>query len=1031
MIIFHTAYFNHTLYLWGEKSFEAKALASSLKYRSVKTTPPHPFALEKKEILKALLQGGIQIASAGKSFARMKVHLPSQHGQPFPSDSLIGEPSALDSNSPLKPWLVWAHVLKDDAIKQLFLQGSGKTLLAPGLGLGRDLLFFAKVFRFATGLVASQQFLPTLEKQGEKYSARWEPVYFWNESRQIEKMAREMPAATQCMTSNEMAAPPRFIPQQTIKLFIDQMTGQLVRSSMAESPSRSIQRKGSLHDQWMSGLVKKESFLSGNKKEIEKLQNQIDHWSQPILIVANSPLRLVFRLEEPAAQAESIIQSFLPPGRERWTVRFMLESFDNPAVLSSVAEAWQGSLSLKLPDSFHIKEFLYSGLGQAARLCPPLEQSLKIPNPSTFSLDSGSTYKFITEDARSLEGAGLGVLFPDWWGRKKSRLRLKVNALIRSSPYRPKGYSALNEKITFHWEVVLGKQPLVLHELENLEKLNSPLVKVRGQWVEVTSDEIGKGKSFWRKGVGEATLGEIVRLALGGGEIEGLEFGEVKASGWVGELLRQLEGLSAFQEQPLPEGFTGQLRNYQTRGYSWLSFLRQFGFGACLADDMGLGKTVQTLALLQQNRNMDPERPVLLICPTSVVNNWQREANRFAPHLPVYIHHGLERKKAQTLIEEIKKQGLVITSYALLQMDLTHLQKVNWSGLILDEAQNIKNALTGQAEAARSLSADFRIALTGTPVENHVGDLWSIMEFLNPNFLGTASIFKQNFFIPIHAGKNQEASTRLKRLTSPFILRRLKTDKSILADLPEKQEIKVYCPLTKEQAQLYAAVGKAAERKLAKTAGIQRKGIILATFSKLKQICNHPLQYLKDRSKITGRSGKLNRLTEMLEEILEAKERVLIFSQFTGMGEILKTYIQENFGQAVFFLHGGTPKSQRDQLVDRFQKGEVQVFILSLKAGGTGLTLTAANHVIHYDRWWNPAVENQATDRAFRIGQTRDVQVHKFICAGTLEEKIDAMIESKKGLAEQVIGTGEGWLTELSNAELKNIFTLRTEVVTE
>jgi SNF2 family DNA or RNA helicase len=448
---------------------------------------------------------------------------------------------------------------------------------------------------------------------------------------------------------------------------------------------------------------------------------------------------------------------------------------------------------------------------------------------------------------------------------------------------------------------------------------------------------------------------------------------------------------------------------------------------------MGLGKTIQTLALIQRDWETGDRHPVLLICPTSVVSNWQKEAARFTPALPVMVHHGVGRNKGEEFKKIAAKQAMVISSYALLHRDLETFKEVDWAGVILDEAQNIKNPETKQAKAARTLKADYRIVLTGTPVENHVGDLWSLMEFLNAGFLGTASEFKNGFFIPIQAGRDPKAAERLKRLTGPFILRRVKTDKAIISDLPEKMEMKVFCNLTKEQASLYEAVVKETMEKLDETEGIQRKGVVLATLSKLKQVCNHPAQFLGDNSPIPGRSGKLARMTEMVEEMVEVGDRALIFSQFAEMGSILQRHLQEKFGQEVLFLHGRVPKKQRDEMVERFQSGDngPSLFVLSLKAGGTGLNLMRANRVIHYDRWWNPAVENQATDRAFRIGQTKNVQVHKFICAGTLEDKIDEMIERKKEIADKVLGTGEGWLTELSTAELKNLFALRKEAIGE
>jgi SNF2 family DNA or RNA helicase len=416
-----------------------------------------------------------------------------------------------------------------------------------------------------------------------------------------------------------------------------------------------------------------------------------------------------------------------------------------------------------------------------------------------------------------------------------------------------------------------------------------------------------------------------------------------------------------------------------------------------------------------------------------VVGNWQKEATRFTPELPVMVHHGTSRSKGAHFKQQAQQQAVVISSYALLHRDFDLLKQVSWAGVILDEAQNIKNPETRQAKAARALPAEYRLALTGTPVENNVGDLWSIMEFLNPGFLGTQTEFKRRFFVPIQASRDPDAVARLKRLTGPFILRRLKTDKTIIADLPDKLEMQVFCTLTREQASLYRAVVREAEGALHDAEGIQRRGLILATLSKLKQVCNHPAQFLGDNSAIPNRSGKLARLTEMLEEVLTIGDRALIFTQFAEMGTLLQRYLQETFGREILFLHGGVRKPQRDRMIARFQaEGDSpSVFILSLKAGGTGLNLTRANHVFHFDRWWNPAVENQATDRAFRIGQTRHVQVHKFLCVGTLEERIAEMLERKQELAEGVVGSGEAWLTELSTTELKKLLALSHNAVGE
>ncbi len=371
----------------------------------------------------------------------------------------------------------------------------------------------------------------------------------------------------------------------------------------------------------------------------------------------------------------------------------------------------------------------------------------------------------------------------------------------------------------------------------------------------------------------------------------------------------------------------------------------------------------------------------------------------------------------------------MVTSYGLLRRDAQRLGSVRWKGVVLDEAQNIKNAETKAARAATDLKSDYRIALTGTPVENNVGDLWSLMRFLNPELLGTQAEFQRRFFVPIQAKRDLQAAERLKHLTRPFVLRRLKTDPTVAPDLPDKIELDEFCPLTEEQATLYAAVVAETEEALDSVDGISRKGLILATLAKLKQVCNHPAQFLKDGSAIAGRSGKLTRLTEVLDEILDVGDRVLVFTQFAEMGHMRQADLQETFGREGLFLYGATSRARRDEMIERFQTEEhgPQVFVLSLKAGGTGLNLMRANHVVHFDRWWNPAVENQATDRAFRIGQNRNVQVRKFVCVGTVEERIRDMIEAKKEITEATVGTGEGWLTELTNDELRSVFSLRKD----
>ncbi|HYK29626.1 MAG TPA: DEAD/DEAH box helicase, partial [Streptosporangiaceae bacterium] len=532
---------------------------------------------------------------------------------------------------------------------------------------------------------------------------------------------------------------------------------------------------------------------------------------------------------------------------------------------------------------------------------------------------------------------------------------------------------------------------------------------------------------------GSGTMSSGDALLAGLGNTADLPLTEVDADGWLGDLL---SGNADTRLSPMttPRSFRGQLRPYQERGLAWLSFLGGLGLGAVLADDMGLGKSPQTLALLQAEHDAGTATgPTLLICPMSLVGNWQREAARFTPDLVVRVHHGADRMAGAQFAEAAASADLVITTYGVATRDREWLANVPWTRVVCDEAQNIKNSATRQAQAVRGLPAGSRIALTGTPVENRLTELWSIMEFTSPGLLGSAEKFRQRYAIPIERNSDADATAQLRRITGPFILRRLKTDKTVIADLPDKLEMKVWCNLTPEQASLYqATVDDMMARIEAAEPGIERRGLVLATMAKLKQVCNHPAHLLADGSRLDGRSGKLARLEEICAEIIDEGDKALCFTQYAEFGRMLQPYLAARLGCQVHFLHGGTSKKQRDDLVADFQdRSDPAIFLLSLKAGGTGLNLTAANHVVHVDRWWNPAVEDQATDRAFRIGQRKDVQVRKFVCVGTVEERIDSMIEEKKGLAEAIVGTGETWLTELSVDDLRQVIELSPEAVSQ
>ena len=913
----------------------------------------------------------------------------------------------------------------------------GKDILAPGVLLGHDSRFWTTAWRWAGSLVARHQYLPGVEESGGTYRAVWQPLITGSDIQLAAHLAEAMPAVCRALTS-EAVAPPALPARAVLLEFLHQAVDHLVR--LGPTAPGEPERRGrspslkknfdSVHDQWLQALGAPTGVMVGDPGELAQLQVEVEKWRRPLAVTSAAPFRLCFRLEEPeplAGESEG----------ETWFVRYLLQAADDQSLLLPVPDAWEGKGQAGAwlhRGNGSAREYLLVSLAQSARICRAIEASLQSSLPSGHTLNTPGAQDFLNAEALLLEQAGFGVMLPSWW-TGRGRVPVAVRAHVKSPKMQGGAGINLDQILSFDWQVALGEEVLSLDELRELANLKASLVKLRGQWVHVEAGEIAGALAFWqKKAAAGISARELLQMSLGGGpDSTGLAPAEVTAEGWLGDLLARLTGQASLEELPAPDNFQGSLRPYQAKGYAWLYFLRQWGLGACLADDMGLGKTIQALALIAREWQEHRPAPVLLVCPTSVVGNWEKEAARFTPQLPLMVHHGAGRSRGKSFVKKVANQALVISSYALLHRDVELFQDIPWSGLILDEAQNIKNPETKQAKAARSLQAQYRLALTGTPVENNVGDLWSIMEYLNPGFLGTQAQFKRTFFIPIQANRNPEAALGLQRLTGPFILRRLKTDPTIITDLPEKQEMKVFCPLTKEQASLYAAVVNEVARTLEGVEGIQRKGAILGALSKLKQVCNHPAQFLNDNSLIPGRSGKLARLTEMLEEMLQVGDKALIFTQFAAMGTILQRYLQETFGREVLFLHGATPKKQRDQMVERFQSGDgrLPLFILSLKAGGTGLNLTAANQVFHFDRWWNPAVENQATDRAFRIGQTKNVQVRKFLCLGTLEEKIDEMIARKLEVAEEVVGTGEGWLTELSNASLKELMSLRREALGE
>ena len=1055
------------LFVWAEDSL-APSEAPRRRGRAPKVPKPrpHPFSAAPGALVDVLTRSGPQLGDPARKAIRreLAVLLPSAPAGPLASPDLVREPSALDATgdptagapavTPI-PWLV-AGIEFDPglALDVLDTLGQGRSAvedpdeLPP---LSASTRFFASLASFAVDLVSRGRVLPGLVEEGDGYAARWRPVLAGEDAAVMRAFAGVMPPACRAEYLAEAATGGRSS-GEVLGGAVNGLADAAVRAALAGRPTETRARAYSLlpprrgrrpatvatAETWVEALTAAEPQVRATPAEIDELREALTTWHRSGA-ATTGPVRTCFRLAAPPERDadEDLHAPGDDPHEQPWRLEFLMQATDDPSLIVTAAELWQGAASFapltRLVE--HPQEVLLADLGRASRLYPELDGALRTAAPTALELDAAAAHGFLRTAAPMLDQAGFGVQLPSWWTEPSARLGLRLTATGAASE--PSAVARLGEDalLDYRWDLALGDEQLSEAELAELARLKVPLVRLRGKWVELDSDRLAAGLKFLeRNGTGRMRPEEVLRAGLLPTEADhGLPVMAVGADGWLGDLL---SGQAEQRLRPVaaPAGFGATLRPYQERGLAWLSFFSQVGLGACLADDMGLGKTAQLLALLasEKTQRTVSGRPTLLVCPMSVVGNWQREAARFAPMLTVHVHHGSDRLTGDELIHAMGETDLVITTYALATRDADTLAGMQWRRVALDEAQNIKNSAAKQSRAVRRIPAEHRVALTGTPVENRLSELWSILDFVNPGLLGTASAFRSRFAVPIERHGEAEAAELLKRVSGPFVLRRLKTDSSIISDLPDKFEMKVLCNLTVEQASLYQAVVDDMLARISDSDGMSRKGLVLATMTKLKQVCNHPAQLLHDGSRFAARSGKLARLEEILEEVLADGDKALCFTQFAEFGSMLRAHLSGRFGHDVLYLHGGTPKRERDAMVARFQESDrPAIFLLSLKAGGTGLNLTAANHVIHVDRWWNPAVEDQATDRAFRIGQRKDVQVRKFVCVGTLEERIDAMIEEKKALAERIVGTGENWLTELSVAELREVVALSADAVSE
>jgi SNF2 family DNA or RNA helicase len=1006
-------------FLWAETQGGAPA-----------APPDHPYQLPMETLVESLLLPLADPDSRPEALERrVTLVLPTEGDAPLASPELLFEREASSPRERrLAPWRVSGLTLSPEAaLDWLVMLPTPEELDPHRFRLGAGIRYWSVAARFALELLARQRFLPALVPDEEAMLSRWEPLVE-QEIDRFDALLVAMPPMCRALSPAEEGA---LTSDALLRSFLSALVDRFIRraASRLRLKPRFVESMG---EELLASLVDGSGVFEGGAGPAEALVD----WKAQLEEEEVSPFRIAFRLDPPLEPEAA--SGGDEPVAGAWELRFFLQAVDDESLLVPVARVWEhGGTTWRYLERFlsRPQEMVLEGLGRAATLFPPIEDSLKESRPESCPLDLDQAYAFLKEGAYLLRESGFGILLPSWWGKRERGVGLSLR--VTPSPSGPRSVLSplgLEALVEFDWQVALGGQSLPREEFLELAQMKQPLVRVRGQWVELSPERVEEVLQALqaRPESPKMTLGDVLQLELGRPRDGSLPVTDLEATGWIETLLTRLAGREELPHLEAPRSFLGKLRPYQKHGLSWLSFLGRWNLGACLADDMGLGKTIQVLALLLHlDDNGELDRPVLLICPTSVVSNWRKEAERFAPTLRVLIHHGQERHEGERFQKEAARHHLVVSTYSLVHRDLERLSGVEWEGLVLDEAQNIKNPQAKQTRALRKLAAPRRIALTGTPVENRLSELWSIMEFLNPGYLGSEAAFRRRYALPIERYRDPSATTELRKLVEPFILRRVKTDPTVIKDLPSKNEMKVYCSLTQEQATLYQAVVSESLEKIEASEGIGRKGEVLAALTRLKQICNHPAHFLADGSSLVNRSGKLTRLTEMLEELLAEGDRALVFTQYAEMGKLIQRHLREALSVDVLFLHGAVPATARERLIGSFQDDREgpPVFVLSLKAGGFGLNLTEARHVFHYDRWWNPAVEDQATDRAFRIGQKRSVAVYKFICAGTVEERVDELAERKKELAQAVIQSGEGFITELSTESLRDLFALRKEAV--
>lgn len=841
-----------------------------------------------------------------------------------------------------------------------------------------ELCFMHMLFQFAIKLMEKSALIPQiLQNKKEQTLIRWIPALFNQEIRQVYyQLCSSCPKELVKYKKNVLT------PEEQVKIAVAAILSGLMEDNLPISIDRTI----SQNVFQLFFLQKSYKFTEFTNKEVPAA---INHWLYS-LYISEREHKLYLMVEEKEGKFALDLQLSLDEKKEPISLQKALKEKDSNIKLSILSE-----LSM-------ISEYL-----------PELEYGIDNGTTTYFDLDAFAP--LFLEILPILKAIGIKVLLPR---SLQKILKPKLNLSLKSKDTIKDNHKSLlnlTNLLDFDWQIAIGDKKLSVTEFKKILQDSRGLIRIFNEYVVLDEKEIQALLKQLENLPDHLSQEDLMQAMLA----KELNEASVDMDENLNALVHQLE---KYDPVSTPKNLYAQLRPYQERGFNWLFQNIKIGFGSILADDMGLGKTLQVIATILHLKNegfFDRGQRVLVVTPTSLLSNWQKEIKKFAPDLNLWIYHGQNR-------DLIKEYDVLITSYGLARRDKKKLNKMEWLLLIIDEAQNIKNPHTEQTKAIKSIEAQHKIAMSGTPVENRMLEYWSIFDFANKHYLGTPKQFNDRYAFPIEKERDKDCLDRFKKITSPFILRRVKSDKSIIADLPDKIENNRYCSLTTEQAALYQEVVDMSVQKIEESEGIERKGLILKLINALKQICNHPSQFDKRKSSDIEQSGKMKMLQEILLEVDNMAEKSLIFTQYTEMGKIIAHLMGEKLKTQIPFLHGGLSRKARDEMVHDFQNlSNVRTLIVSLKAGGTGLNLTAASHVIHYDLWWNPAIEAQATDRAYRIGQNRNVLVHRLLTSGTFEELIDEMIQSKKELANLAVGSGENWITEMSTEQIKDLISLK------